>query len=239
MVVSDSRLGIIGVLLLVAGCSDGTEVRDASMRRDATSLDASVEDDAPTLEDGGLDAPVIVVDDAGTDTPSIDAFETDDVWWPDVFVGTDAWTPDAFVPPDAFTPPPDVGTDAARPDLGPVQCTPALECPAGTGLCSDTAPGGVCSCFSGMDACPSGTTCDTEIGACVRSCSTDLDCSAGMSCTSLTGRCSIRRCSETIACPAPYVCSNPIAGFCRRPSCAGGAACPSRMTCVGDVCVEM
>jgi hypothetical protein len=132
----------------------------------------------------------------------------------------------------------DAGRDAARSDLGPVQCTSALECPAGAGLCNDTAPGGVCACFLGMEACPTGTRCDTDVGACVRDCTSDLDCSAGMTCSSLGGRCQILRCSDTVPCPAPYVCSSPTSGICRRPSCAGGASCPSSMRCVGDVCVE-
>jgi hypothetical protein len=54
----------------------------------------------------------------------------------------------------------------------------------------------------------------------------------------LGGRCQILRCSDTVPCPAPYVCSSPTSGICRRPSCAGGASCPSSMRCVGDVCVE-
>lgn len=239
MLRASSLLGILAVLAGGCGGDDGTA--DASRGRDAgRDEDAFVADDAPTEIDATseIDATGVAIDDAGLDAVEIDA-TTDDASGPDVFVGTDAWIPDAYVAPPDSPAPIDVGTDAARPDLGPVQCTPALECPAGAGLCNDTAPGGVCSCFLGTEACPSGTTCDTDIGACIRTCTTELDCSAGMTCSTLTGRCQIRRCSGTMACPAPYVCSSSGgSGFCRRPSCAGGAACPMAMTCVSDVCVE-
>ncbi len=237
-----SMLGILGVLGgLSFGCGDGDPPPDAARRADASmEADASGEvDDAAVEIDASVDdTGMLALDDTGIDA----AIERDapsiDVSGPDVFVGTDARMPDAFVPPPDSPAPVDVGTDAARIGLGPVQCTPTLECPAGAGLCNDTAPGGVCSCFLGTEACPTGTTCDTDIGACIRTCANDLDCSAGMTCSTLTGRCAIRRCSASSLCPAPYVCSSAGSGFCRRPSCAGGAACPTSMTCVTEVCVE-
>ena len=243
------RVSSLLVLVLVVGglafgCDGDPVPTDAARPPDATSDDASAEDGG--AEDAAIDLDAATEDASLGDDAPLDARREpdalgEDAYWPDVFVGTDAWSP---IPdtgpstPDAFAPR-DVGTDAGgRTDLGPVQCTPALECPAGAGLCNDTAPGGVCSCFLGTESCPTGTSCDTEIGACVRSCRSDLDCSAGMGCSSLTSRCQILRCSSTTPCPAPYVCSSAASGFCRRPSCAGGVPCPSSMTCVSEVCVE-
>lgn len=236
-------LAIAALLGLAAGgCGGGEADPDAfvAVRPDAASPDAPASADS-----GAPDAPVVVEGDAAV---AMDAFsEMDAPSTMDAFVGDDAFILlDARRGEDVFDPdagrdaplPRDAGRDAARSDLGPVQCTPTLECPAGVGLCNDTAPGGVCSCFPGMEACPSGTSCDTDVGACVRDCTSDLDCSAGMTCSSLSGRCQILRCSDTVACPAPYVCSSPTSGICRRPSCAGGAVCPPSMSCVADVCVE-
>jgi hypothetical protein len=224
------------------GCGGGDGAKpDAFVlaRSDSAGLDARpVVDDVGSADAfGGMDAPSTLDAFSGADAHLVpDAPRAEDAFIlldtrraEDVFV-RDVGR-DAPVPRDA-------GRDAARSDLGPVQCTPTLECPAGVGLCNDTAPGGVCSCFLGAEACPSGTTCDTDIGACVRDCTSDLDCSAGMTCSSLSGRCLILRCSDTMACPAPYVCSSPTSGLCRRPGCAGGAACPSSMSCVANVCVE-
>jgi hypothetical protein len=124
--------------------------------------------------------------------------------------------------------------DAPRMGFGPSQCTAMRACPAGN-FCTNRAPGGVCGCLPGTEACPSGTTCDVDLGACIRDCTSDLDCNAGMTCIALTGRCALRNCDAMAACPAPYICAT---GRCFRPDCSAGEACPSGWACDGEYCIE-
>jgi hypothetical protein len=200
-------LALVG-LAEISGCGgEGEPDASAPSRTDAADMDAAAASDDVGTPDASLardDAPTTSDDAfAGIDAPStIDAFVGDDAFiLLDARRGEDAFDPDAGR--DAALPR-DAGRDAARSDLGPVQCTSALECPAGAGLCNDTAPGGVCACFLGMEACPTGTRCDTDVGACVRDCTSDLDCSAGMTCSADA----VRSCGARTRCRA------------RRPTCA-------------------
>ncbi len=235
---------LIGVFAALAmGCGDTTTETDAFLGRlDATDLDAT---DLDATDDAGR---IDTLDGSGGE----DVFSEGDAWTVSEVGATDTASNDAAsndaassdaASSDAASS--DATGDAASDDasardagrgLGPVQCSPTLACPSGPDLCNDTAPGGVCTCFAGSESCPSGTSCDVDRGACIRDCASDLDCSAGMMCSTL--RCQIRRCSGALACPPPYVCSSATSGFCRRPSCPDGTACPSPMSCVGGICVE-
>lgn len=122
----------------------------------------------------------------------------------------------------------------AEDDLGtapadtPVQCREDADCTTGT--CNLSAPGGIClGCTAG--SCPSGTDC-SELGSCVRDCTTVADCAPGFRCLG-SGRCALATPCSASNCPAPYVCG---AVGCERPPCADG--CPTDWTCSGGYCTE-
>ena len=85
--------------------------------------------------------------------------------------------------------------DAAAPDahpldFGPIDCAIDSDCP-GLSRCSETVPGGACNGCWEADDCPPGTRC-TQLGACVRDCTADSECSRGEHCLPGVGRCAIR-----------------------------------------------
>lgn len=217
--------------------TDAARERPLDAAHEDAGLDAAAASDSGASDSGALDGGAL--DGGAADSGVPDAWPHDTPTLVDAPLDAaplDAATHDAYASPDAASF--DVGLDAWRADLGPVQCSAALECPIGPGLCSDTTPGGVCSCFVDAESCPVGTTCDTAVSACVRACGTDLDCSAGMQCNTTLGRCELIRCDAAASCPAPYVCSRTGgAGVCVRPRCHD-SPCPAPLSCVGDVCVE-
>ena len=220
----------VALSFLASACPDNTPAPlDVGRVHDAAA-DTAAAMDAPSE-----DAPVAVLDSAVLDAASaVDALDTSTP----SDAGADA-ARDAALPVDAprdasFDAPSDVGTDAARLGFGPSQCSGSVSCSAGN-FCTNRAPGGVCSCFPGAEICPSGTTCDIDLGACIRDCTSDLDCVLGMACVRLTGRCSLRNCDATTPCPSPYLCAT---GRCFRPECGAGEPCPAGWSCDGEYCVE-
>jgi|GEM_PF-1655635 len=212
-------LAACSVVLLTA-CPPATTPEDAGP---TPTEDAGVE----PVNDGGTAAPDAgdTMPDAGGDAP--DAGDTT----PDA---GDNPPEDAGVAPveDAGTNPSDAGSSVEPPadsgalpaDFGPVQCRDNSDC--GGGTCNRTAPGGICS----GGPCPDGT--EMNFGACVRDCSDDDDCSAGMECKS-NGYCGLVTCDMDDDCPAPYVCG---AVGCERPSCS--SSCPGDMVCADNLCME-
>lgn len=122
-------------------------------------------------------------------------------------------------------------TDGAAPDPGPVQCRNDAECASGQ-TCNRTAPGGICL---GCGTCLDSIDFECRSGACVRYCSGDSQCNAGMRCTN-TGLCVIRNCSSNEPCPAPYVCGG--SARCERPACGVGDSCPAPLSCDDGLCIE-
>lgn len=220
----------VALAFLVSACPDNTAAPlDVSRAHDAAA------DTAAALDAPSEDAPVAILDSAALDAPSaVDAPKTSSPG----DAGADAPS-DAPLPVDAprdasFDAPSDVGTDAVRIGFGPTQCSASASCPEGN-FCTNRAPGGVCGCFPGTELCPSGTSCDVDLGACIRDCTSDLDCVLGMACVRLTGRCSLRNCDATTPCPSPYLCAT---GRCFRPECGAGEPCPAGWSCDGEYCVE-
>lgn len=218
-------LALLALLTTSSACGGDTAAPDAGGVLDAFELDAASARDVGAGEDAsGEDAATAAMDDAASPVADDAAPSSEDA-------GTDA-------PASAL----DAGADATSTtdapttaSLGPVQCAPSMPCGLGAGFCNETAPGGVCMCGGASD-CPSGTSCDSDFGVCVRDCRTSADCSAGMGCVAST--CRALRCSDAAPCPAPYVCSSSTSGLCQRPSCSGGARCPAPMRCDRSVCVE-
>lgn len=124
--------------------------------------------------------------------------------------------------------------DAMQSDFGPVDCETSADCLNAT-TCTQSAPGGICN-GCGVEA-----DCDTDfscfVGACVRDCQNDTECSAGKRCTPGTGRCILRNCSGT-PCPAPYTCGD--SNFCERPACGANNSCTMGFTCnvAAQLCIE-
>lgn len=121
--------------------------------------------------------------------------------------------------------------DGPTPDPGPVQCRNDGECAAGQ-TCTRSAPGGICF---GCGTCLDPIDFECRAGGCVRYCSGDNQCNAGMRCSD-TGYCVIRDCSASEPCPAPYVCGD--SGRCARPACGVGTGCPAPLICEASICVE-
>lgn len=186
-------------------------------------------DETPGPSDGG--------DETSDAASGLDSAATGDASAPDRTEPGDAFDPqDASQGADAEPTPDtgatfDSGADAGLPTLGPVQCRATADC--GGLECSRNAPGGIClGCGSPSD-CPSSDF-DCVVGACVRECSGDPDCSLGMRCNP-NGLCVVRSCSAEAACPAPYECSGQL---CTRPACGVGDTCPEPLQCQSGVCVE-
>jgi len=233
-----SIVSLAALTLFVSACPDESRfdldvgtTRDA-FTQDALSMDVNTVDTATLTDVNNVDFDAL--DGAsGTDTRDDASSAGSDA---SVDADLDATLASSVdTPRDASSDAPsDVGTDAARIGFGPSQCSALASCPEGN-FCTNRAPGGVCGCFPGTEMCPSGTSCDVDLGACIRDCTSDLDCVVGMACTRLTGRCSLRNCDAATPCPSPYLCAT---GRCFRPDCAAGEVCPAGWSCDGEYCVE-
>lgn len=124
--------------------------------------------------------------------------------------------------------------DAAAVDYGPVDCRSTADCMS-PATCNLTAPGGICNGCGAPDSCGVDYTC--MVGACVRDCNDDTECSAGKRCAPGSGRCLLRSCNNGTPCPTPYACNG---GFCRRPACGANNSCEGGFVCdVGEqICME-
>jgi hypothetical protein len=196
----------LAFVLVLAACGGSSEV-DAGFDAGRVAIDAG-------RDDGGAIDSGMTGDDAGMS----DAGMTDD----------DAGMTDAGMSAtDAGMSATDAGSTS---DLGPVACRDSTECGAGQ-ICDVDAPGGRCQLCEGT--CVSSDF-ECLFGGCLRSCSGDADCNAGMRCASFAEStyCRPRSCGD---CPAPYTCRD---GECSRPTCGAGGACPSPLECRGSVCVE-
>lgn len=223
--------------LLTSACPDNSHfdldvgtTRDA-FRADSATMDVNTVDTATTTDVYSVDIDALDGS-ASSDTHEDTATATTaDANLDASFDAGNAVDAPLDAPPDA---PSDVGSDAARIGFGPSQCSGVSSCPIGN-FCTNRAPGGVCGCFPGTEMCPSGTSCDIDLGACIRDCTSDLDCVLGMACVRLTGRCSLRNCDASTPCPSPYICAT---GRCFRPDCSAGETCPAGWSCDGEYCVE-
>ena len=119
-------------------------------------------------------------------------------------------------------------------DFGPVDCVTTSDCLSPT-TCNQSAPGGICNGCGNESQCGADFTC--FVGACVRDCTVDDDCSAGKRCTPGTGRCVLRSCAVS-ACPAPYTCGD--TNFCERPVCGSNNSCTMGFSCdtASQICME-
>ena len=239
-----SRIGLSLTLTLTAACpgnanSDAGTVRDASLNdaaaMDVNSVDGAVRADVNTVDMDALDGASSEVGDTNVgDATSLDARLDANNTRLDAASSVASDAPLASlldVNRDAGS---DATRDAPRTGVGPSQCSAIATCPDGN-FCTNRAPGGVCGCFPGTETCPAGTSCDVDLGACIRDCTSDLDCIVGMACARLTGRCSLRNCDVGTPCPNPYVCTT---GRCLRPICAAGESCPAGWSCDGEYCAE-
>ena len=210
------------VAALLCGCGgDANDGTDA----DLPDMDASRGPDASSAADSGgavLDAASVIDGGRPSDAGGVaDAGRSGDAGG----AADAAAFADGGAPEDASGP---------RIDPGPVQCRDSGDCGGASATCNRSAPGGIClGCGNDTD-CPDGTEC--FVASCVRTdCETDLDCNAGFTCSSVTGRCRQNRsCTDDAEC-GPYDCD--ATGVCVRWACPEGT-CPGTFVCVDALCVE-
>jgi hypothetical protein len=171
-----------------------------------------------------------VRDGVPSDVPPAEVYDTAD--------GTDPGAPDGDVAGDVGPPPedtpPDVPSDVpfVWPENAPEpQCRRNADCP--TGICSRSAPGGICTGCGVTADCPADHDCN--YGGCNLWCDSDDECPVAMRCHPTRHDCVLKSCSDDAECDGPYVCDG---GMCRRPECGEEGACPEPLTCEGGMCVE-
>jgi hypothetical protein len=212
-----SRIGLLGVLVLAAGCARSATV-------------TGLEEGAPCLEDGDCGDGMQCIDGACrvvTDCSSSQDCAADQSCQGGYCVANDSCTEAADCPPDQTC------VDGQCTRMG--ACSDDATCPP-EAHCEDGACVQNAACTSDAD-CPVDQTCG-DGGVCERNpvCTDDADCPLTQSC--VDGTCQRNdACTSDADCPGDQHCGD--AGVCERNDpCAGNSSCPIDQHCEDGTCAR-